>query len=1412
MPLAPQQQAQRTYGNQAIGRVATANGVQRAPLIQRKDDEPSSFWKWKYGNKVGKEKRSSEKSRMESEALLNQTTDEAAESIKTLLSDKKMSKDSKFERVAFALSGQLSAPLGSAYTQKSGQLLNDDIEKVFGSRPRMAEYLKDIRTHDGFPSPRMMLYTALGEVTNEGFFSKYVALVPGLPLKSNYTDALGDTKRFGELLQRCSGAERRAILADSELMKILKDKKKAFWQLAVAQADIDVAQEKLDQQQQQQQQNNQGQQQPNQPLPPRPILNVGQRGSHSHLSAKEKIALSDAHELELIEVLKGCVTAKVKFDRAKFDEGFNKWMLKATPDDQARILDPTSKFQAELKSTMRFVPRIGSQKGLGTYIKNRLRVTPTMHLNEEQTLAMARDKQLALYVSEAVGTLALVFDAKKFYERVLDWKSKAQPADIAWASKPDSEFRTALKKAYKRIPYFGWNVVPYIGMNKDTEQYFTDFLLNTNAKKSDEHVAAVKGNVERQGKYVDRGEKNSNNPRVRLNRFINDKRFPNLIAEMSMMTVEQRKALLDSYDATDEANALKLLDAALFKGGMKKDERAQIQAMFNLKYGQPGGNYEELWSIVNPGQLSRISSAFSHLSPAKWSKIGGVSSRQDIGKAAYKILFDLDDEEYLQIRQDKALLAKLKEYSEKSGYWTKILDLLGMKSETDQVQDSGSLRKDQQKAKTAGKFNINRYVFMLDDAIDEKYTMTRYVEGKNNKLERKHFGEGVGVGSNKAQLYVVASQIQKAATDAELEGHDTATAMLLTIYLKFSQLNKAKALYIRDHVKPVHDVFMKNVPIPVDVRVKRSEQEGFGVGKTGQFRKTDRQKYFQSFQHVHGKQLLDEWSNVAEFKTMREELNSTESEMNQLLVETAQPPDNQATEAQRNEHKEKTAKLQTLLTSHPQMVEKMQRFTIGIKQSRRMEMKALGLNAEDRIKLEGMVSDKIINALNEDLIVQRHLDELGLPYDEYMQQKIKAIDALEMQRKLDTTQQWKKFATKSGQLKETTRNVKGKVTSTENEQRKVEKDKNLTPQQRMEQLQEIREKGAKGTEEALDDRNLIEARFRDMQASFEARAKAIFKLIAFAIITGLTQGLGAPLAIGIHIAIEVGMQALETAYDYFVLKKNTFQDVAVNFLMGVLEKTVGVLTANLGIAFNQSILHPGVLGPGGAWVDRALSRGLASLINSTVMFVPKHIVAQYQQTKALEKVIKEGEDEIGDMAMAELGKQVKGIGTKMMLEIAKTGVGLAQGKDPMTGLEPPKNVNQALNDRMMGGATNEEQTQMWGRYEKQKQKQAKSAMQKAFFMPAKNEHEKGLQKGLTKDARKEQRGKDPKNPIFKAIMEKLEGDRAKAHKAADKNEFKTIMAQLGIDLNELSGLDDEEKAEVEELIGMPQGKLDEYIA
>lgn len=1408
IPVSPPGQIQRTYGNLAVTRSVAGSGVSgSAPggvpgVVQRNGAEKSGHWKWKYGNKVGQEKRSSEKSRKESEELVNAGPEQAVQAIRDSLYSKQSTSE-KFQRVTIAIAGHKRADLSGPYAQASGQLLGDDLAKHFGGTGMMLEYIDDMLANDGRPSLRMMLYTALGEVTNSGMISqklgraaklKGVGGVLGLLLKQ-VSDALGDTKRFDELLRRATPDERRAVVKDADLMGVLKKYNDKLWQRTIAQTDVDYRNEELERQK---------------------TTTTG--GVATPAKQEDLDALSAQHEVQLVKLLEKSITAYVKFDKKEFMKGLTLWKAKATANDIAWVLKSGSDFQKAVKDADKLLPKIGllkDNKGFAYYV-NSMVMRPRGGVTQDEQLSIVRDQQLTLYLKECLkraipldlmkklGTnFDVMFDAKKFWEYALEWKAKARPEDVLYVQDPKSEFQKEMAKAKP-----GKVAMPYVGLNHDAHTFIMSVITTPANKQEDQHVLTVLQAIKRQGEYVGRKDTDSHsNLRVKFNSFLNGKRWPDLISEMGMMTDEQREKVLEDFqdptNPTDKEATLKNFEDALRKAGMDKEERAQVRAMFTTERGEAGGNYQDLWTLINAGKTTRAK---------KW--VMGVFGKTDLPKAIYKLVVDLDDEEWLQVRQDKKLMEGVKRVTDvpDGKYWPRILDILGMKDETDQLPESGSLRKDAQTALEKSKLNPRRFAYMLDDAL------------KITKVTKKVTSEG-----EKAKLYVIATEAQNAGEESEKAGKMSAKGFCRAVLDELVNINNndgAKLEYLQKTVPDVYNALARNQLIPTHKRLERAKHEGFGIGS---LKKTDRFKLVESFQHLSGRQLLVEWSNIDDFMSMRNKLKGMEAELVKLTTETSTPLDPNATQQQRNERAEKSTRLTNVQNDVGPVLDAMKRFTIGIKQERRADLKSLGVSAEDRIKIEAMVSDKLIEALEDDLEVQKYLDEIELPYDEYMQQKIKSIDALEMQRHLDTTRQWNLFASKGSQLKETTRNVKGTITSSENKQRTLEKDKTLGEDQRRTQLQEIRDKGGKQSKKDIKDRNTLEARFRDMQKSFKARASALFKLIAAAIVTGLTMGAGAPLSIGIMIAVQAGLQLLETAYNYYVLKENTFEDVAVGFFMGVLEKTVNVLTANMAMALNTSVFHPDMLGPGGAWVDRSISRSIAMLMGSTVMFFPEHVRKQYMQEKELEKVVKEGEDTIADSALDALKSNGKKIGTMFFMEMGKEGFGhvmagtRGETYDSTEGMRQG-DFNTRMMERLQGGRGEEtvtlnngttvvqdERQEMRDKFEKQKQRQAKKALQKAFLFKPKDANEKQNAKKLLKDLRKDQRGKEDKAKTWKDIKDKLEGNRALAHKASDLTQWDDVMTKLNIDQVDLMNLEDDEMGEVEALIGLKPGTLEDHI-
>lgn len=967
------------------------------------------------------------------------------------------------------------------------------------------------------------------------------------------------------------------------------------------------------------------------------------------------------------------------------------------------------------------------------------------------------------------------FDTKKFYDDLVAWRSAASAADVTTVQDPHSKFREAMR----RVPE---NVV--MGLTPK-ERAFVDALIGAKDGKGElvegaeaTQSKAVKQSLDRQAGGVGRADASRGAwVKSKLTTKLHGRKWRDIETEIKLLNAEQRKNMLLEYH-TNLQTALGMLVRDLKTAGFDKEARASIRAMFNIDVGVIGDRYAELWTIVDPGKTSKLKSRAGYLKPTKWKKAKAESGKLVRGKDARKVITQLEDNEYALVRQDTQLLAAIRDCSDDST-WSDILTLLGMADESDQLQED-SPRLLVHKAKLAGEANPKRFALLLADAIDEEF-----------------FGKGVSAGRTKAHVYNIADRARAAARLLESEDGTDPKQFLRQCLSELQQgkLGAKRYDYLRERIPEAFDAFVNDTAVDTKVRMDRAKHEGFGIGK---LRKVDRQKLAMSFDDLSGPELLEQWSNIEDFRLLRTEKLSLEQQVSssgQVLADSR--ADDQARKMAAEKFTYSTERL-------AQVFGLMQGFTLGIRESRRAEFKKLGVKAEDRIAFDAMVTDRLISAMKDDVEVQAQLDDLDLPYDKYMQAKMKGVDALEMQRYLDTTRQWHMFSTKTSELSEATRNVKGAAVGSEEQLATARKNKTDAKG-----IAKLRKTAGKKTDEAVQDRTVIEARFRDMQATFNQRAMLLFKLMVTAIVTAVTMGAGAPLSIFLHIAMEAGFNVLETMYKAFVLGETDVETLAWGFAMSTLRSTVSILTANLSAGLLQSVMAPAAgAQQAGDWVAPAFMKGMKGLVTEMVMFAPEHMVERGTHARSLETVLKEGEGSMGDEALAQLGASTRGVLQKMLLAGIKDGKATIMGEHAAPNPNP-KTFDQAMNDRMAGGANATEQEKMWDAYAKKKQKGAKKATKKLVLDGAVTKNTKKAEDKKRKAELKDSRETKDKDKAVKAVssfvkerdsrvtMRKKRGDALLEH-----------FADEGVSVIDLRALSDENKEKIEVKLAMDPGELD----
>ncbi|HXF63955.1 MAG TPA: FHA domain-containing protein, partial [Caldilineaceae bacterium] len=442
----------------------------------------------------------------------------------------------------------------------------------------------------------------------------------------------------------------------------------------------------------------------------------------------------------------------------------------------------------------------------------------------------------------------------------------------------------------------------------------------------------------------------------------------------------------------------------------------------------------------------------------------------------------------------------------------------------------------------------------------------------------------------------------------------------------------------------------------------------------------DRIKIFNSFNKLEGKDLLEQWSNFREFLGLHKGLEEVQKRIIELQDEidryrtaaeaAAKSKNSETQEAIQGELDRLYNQRIRLTMMGTAIQQEMSTFVLGIRQDRHEYLlRMTGLVSEDRLKLEAMLTEKIISAAESDPEVMLAMAAAGFPFDQWMKSKMRGVDAIEMQRYLDTTRQWHLFSNKGAQLDEATRRVVGSIRSGNVDIREAEK-QGKSP----EELQGLKSKYSQKTEEELQDRKQVEAAFKDMQAKFNARASLIIRIITTilvlavsAAVSGATMGAATPIMIGVNAALLLGQIAVHAAFDYFVLKKPLTQ-VAIEAGVAILQTTLNVLALNLATALNASFLHPDLFLKGAEWIAPNLSKALSKTIVGILMAYPKTVLKMAYEQRALEEVVEKGKEKaMGKELLKNLAKGAAKPWLRFVLKSAMGGAmyGVEQAKGPI---------------------------------------------------------------------------------------------------------------------------------------------------
>ena len=879
-----------------------------------------------------------------------------------------------------------------------------------------------------------------------------------------------------------------------------------------------------------------------------------------------------------------------------------------------------------------------------------------------QAISLQRDRYLAAMIRQRVSKnfkIKTGLSGQKILDDILKWKETATPEDINQIKKPNSEFQ----KAIRYLP--GHHMMSPIGLNSKDRMFlrsiasdvemFNPLTITTDTKVEDNKVEDNEDNKVEDNKVINNIDELKREDLIKIfttkesltrekrtnffDRLFKGDKWDSFESEIRFMTPEQRKGFLLTYDQ-DPVVALQKLEEDIQKGekaimqkGIDKGTQAVVIAHFDDRYGEVGNNYEQLLRITFGGGTT------DRRSEKKFSQ----DARK---KKTLKLLARLRDNEYTQVRQNQKLLVAMKKEIGSSGFET-ALKLLGMKDENDQLninpETNAPYTNEEVIAKSNREHDVNYWVSLL--TIKKKLDYSVFF---------------------RAQRVARAKQSQLAKDGNPNENYTK--EFLQNIYFQTKQDSKSGDLLRGDLEKEFDKPLSESDPelykalyedkdLEVNYLLKKANDRYISV---------DRAKTVFAFSDLDGKTLLDQWSNLKDYKSKTQNLKESKSRKAKLEEDIKwlqeEQKKYQSNPKTSDEFERKIELKNDGLKSVESEIEKIElqnkSFVLGMSESKRLQLiKMKRMTTEDRLQMEQMFNEKLVDSISSDINAQQELLDSGLPFDQWMATKLMSTNAILKQRKIDKTRQWDSFHNKSSQLDEGTRMVVGTVRSGDTEIKEVENDQNLSPEEKKLKIKELKSKYSQQGEDDLQERKTLESQFKDIQSRYNARLMLLVKILTTAAIMAATMGAGGAITIGIQVALLAAQAFINAGVRYFVLKENIGKTVGLG-LFEFLTSATMLVGMNFGDALQSSLLSTQNLGQGD-FLAPVLSKGMVATMRGAVLALPKVIIKELFDRQPLGDVVdQDKEKEWTD----NLKKEFKKVITKNLVKTVK-GVGMASATE-----------------------------------------------------------------------------------------------------------------------------------------------------
>jgi Domain of unknown function (DUF4157) len=884
--------------------------------------------------------------------------------------------------------------------------------------------------------------------------------------------------------------------------------------------------------------------------------------------------------------------------------------------------------------------------------------TSTTVPTDSAALAVSRDKQLAAMVRHRIEKYYKVLELasrvalqgvtlntvkhKDLTEDIIKWRQTARTQDVAEVRKTTSEFRRAITQ----IPKYSLQTSPR-GVLPHERQYFVD--LATNAATAGTGPTGMSDSVKGMAMQasIERNKTKVSAVTGKIREKLSGIKWDKLSDEIRKSTPEEREALLNRYPGTTRTDKLTAFEnelrTMLTGKQLKEADFFIIMAAVRGRYEGSGDSHAKLWDLVG------LKTGFDKVKAKKKSKWG---------ETALKIIAKMTPPEFAQVRQDTELLTRLEAgiMSGKKEHWEPVKKMLGITGPVTTPIDP-----------TLSDEAIIDQARSVQLTPDYWATQLKYMGMKSSLVKGTTETKGKKVSAMKVGWIVYKAKAAAREYEKESTTGETASDFMQKIYALLSAQEKQlldEAVTKEDQKeakketkgKEAHRILGEtkgsltgatkvdpNDPTAtLDVQVGGNTLVAKSLDKAKKrFLRPDRAILAQSILEMEPRDLLEQWSNLSEYKGLYKTFEDTQGrhehamrEQRRVAIQVVRERDGFKQQKLKDRHEEMGTAARSEEALGRQLQRQLGLFVLGISKQKHGELlktkgggafgslkgKFGSLTSADRIQMEQMISERLIEVAESDPDARQILDAAKMPYGEWMAARMRAIGSLESQRQIDHTRQWHYFSNKSSLLDEGTRSVIGAVRSGNVDIRDAE-EQMKSP----EELQAIKSQHSEKTENAVMERSQLEAAFRDMQAKFNARAELLMKLITTGIITALTMGMGGPIAIGVHAAMLLGQTVIHALFRHFVLKQPASQVVA-QACFDILNMSIQLITANLTFALNESVLHPTTFAAGAEYLAPGMATAIGKSIYGLTMAYPQTVVKHLYNQKPFDEVVAKGKE------------------------------------------------------------------------------------------------------------------------------------------------------------------------------------------